>query len=690
MHPRKAAPDLVPAETWKFVSHLVAEPLAHLFTDFCRRRCVPLAYAGSKVVAVYKRKGCPHSAASFRPISLMKVEAKLFSRLILEQLAKTLSHHAGQFGSGLNAGTGLPQLVVRQLAAIAHDRNLAHATLFVDIKAAFDRVLRPLLWGCGASDQDGTGLLQEGYNAPQCDLIARFLVEHPSILSLCGVPASILSVLRSWGQSTWFTTSSTHTDGVDASRTLLGVRQGDNVSAIMFDLFYGHILERLHRCLREAGLLIELACPVGRSYSLEPRAEQSLRAVHIGPIAYRDDLSLGVWGDSNTVLINKIVRVAEIVERVHSEFHLEVNFSASKTETTVALCAPDSKAVWQGMRLVGRARKLRQPAIAVSDTVTLAVAGSYAHLGCLHCQDLSLRGEAHQMLNRARAALSEKKRALTNQRISIASRARLAIYNVYVRCHFLQNIAVIQLFPKALMQKLEAEYLRGIRICTDQVVKFAGDVKLSTEAMLGKFGVPPLSALMERRSLSFFLKLATVDNIFVRSTVAGSFSSRSSWQRTFAALNSLKECQSIELRDLPPADENSVYAWATFAVNHRERWCAMAKNHKQRKPWNTDAGWHGVLRPGSERVSASQEDNAEDQIDLDAALLREDALVPSSLQSTPIAEITHSAIDEAEDPAAQAPEEDPLQCPHCNFRGKNNSGLQAHLRRSHKIFDPLI
>eukprot|EP00971_Amphidinium_carterae_P229084 4544181-Amphidinium_carterae.1 len=80
-----------------------------------------------------------------RAIALMKVEAKIMSRQVLTQLKKTLKHHAGQFGSGLYAGTSFPQSVVTQLAAIAKERELASGTLFVDICGAFDRAVESTL-----------------------------------------------------------------------------------------------------------------------------------------------------------------------------------------------------------------------------------------------------------------------------------------------------------------------------------------------------------------------------------------------------------------------------------------------------------------------------------------------------------------------------------------------------------------
>eukprot|EP00971_Amphidinium_carterae_P333048 6467548-Amphidinium_carterae.1 len=139
MNARKASPDSVPAQAWRVFGPTAAGPLAAMFNDFMHSRSVPLSYAGSRVVGVFKRKGSPYLVKNFRPVSLMMVEAKLFSKLLLGVLQKRLRQHCAQFGSGIATGTVFPQLIVRQLASAAKAAQLASGTIFFDICAAFDR-----------------------------------------------------------------------------------------------------------------------------------------------------------------------------------------------------------------------------------------------------------------------------------------------------------------------------------------------------------------------------------------------------------------------------------------------------------------------------------------------------------------------------------------------------------------------
>eukprot|EP00971_Amphidinium_carterae_P349659 6491138-Amphidinium_carterae.1 len=206
MHLYRATPDMVPSEVWRVIADLVAEPLSTFFSELVTRRVIPRSYAGCRIVGVWKRKGNPMSASNYRPVALMKTEAKLMSRMILMQLTKTLATHASQFGSGDCVGVIYPQMVIRQMAASAASNGLASCTLFVDIVAAFDRVLLPLLWGCNSrTGWQAAELLDDGFTAPQADMVVRFLAERPTLLSVCGLPAGLLAVLRVWGHASWWT-----------------------------------------------------------------------------------------------------------------------------------------------------------------------------------------------------------------------------------------------------------------------------------------------------------------------------------------------------------------------------------------------------------------------------------------------------------------------------------------------------
>eukprot|EP00971_Amphidinium_carterae_P214409 4255073-Amphidinium_carterae.3 len=328
--------------------------------------------------------------------------------------------------------------------------------------------------------------MEDGFTAPQADMVVRFLAERPTLLAVCGLPAGLLSVLRVWGHASWWTIN-----GTDACSSALGVRQGDCLSAMVFDIFYSHVMDILQQRLRDAGVLTELVAPQGRSFYPDP----SGRSVLAGPIAYRDDMSISLQADTNAELLSKAILVSNIVCSVHCEYQLEVNLAPKKTELTVRHVRPDAKSVFQGMRAVGRARGVNGPALALHNGGTLVVAKEYGHLGCVFAQDLNLRGETSQMIARSRSAIKEKKLVLQSGRLTIPS--RITLYTTYARGHLLQNVAVLQPLHHKLLDRLRAEYIRGLRVATGQQRTAVKHDTIPTAELLSTHKLATLEVLME-------------------------------------------------------------------------------------------------------------------------------------------------------------------------------------------------
>eukprot|EP00971_Amphidinium_carterae_P264844 5253334-Amphidinium_carterae.1 len=332
----KVTPDLIPAEAWHIIGPQAAEPIAKFFTELQRCAAVPRSFAGARVVGVWKKKGDQMTATQYRPISLMKFEAKLWSKLLLGQMTTRLRHHRGQYGSGGTVGVAYPQLINRQFMAYCRSNNLPSATLYVDVSAAFDSVLKPLLWGLHPHEHDICESKDGSYSSSQVEAIGAFLAYHPSILAQCGLPSCLISVLRCWGKGSWFTV-----DSSSACSSSVGVRQGDNISALVFDIFYGFIMSKLYLDLVSLGVLTEIPCMRSR---LSAVAEG---LITVGPSAFRDDMAIPISAATNEELLYRVKTIAEAVDAIHKQFHLEVNWSRSKTEVTVHLIAPTGKPLMQ-------------------------------------------------------------------------------------------------------------------------------------------------------------------------------------------------------------------------------------------------------------------------------------------------------------------------------------------------------
>ena len=130
-------------------THILAAPLAHLFTEVMRRGAIPEGWKTSVITPILKR-GDPADTANYRPIAVGVPLVRLYANLLNRRLMSYLE------GQGLRAPTQAgfrPHMSINHhLFTLQHliDSSRLHRrplfACFVDLTAAYDCVQRPLLW----------------------------------------------------------------------------------------------------------------------------------------------------------------------------------------------------------------------------------------------------------------------------------------------------------------------------------------------------------------------------------------------------------------------------------------------------------------------------------------------------------------------------------------------------------------
>eukprot|EP00971_Amphidinium_carterae_P325897 6456441-Amphidinium_carterae.1 len=673
MPSRKATADRIPAAAFTLMAEQLGPPLCQLYNDCLRGGNVPLAYAGARVVPIYKRKGAAQQTKNYRPVSLLALESKLLAKLCLRKLESRLRYHKSQYGSGFHCGIEFPQLSVTQVAALAAARGAASCTLFVDVVAAFDSVAQPMVWGLDPV-WDGTPewLERDGRSAQfALSSMAAFLHSHPTILAQVGLPASIVELLRVWGSSTWIVTE----DGQDdALQPTSGVPQGHNLAALIFDIFYSDIMVAIDRELVNAGIAIMLPCPSGRMLSIPVDAP----VCHIGGVAFRDDFALALMDPDSKTLMKKTIQAAEIVASVHTSRHLKLNWAPGKTEVTLKLCGKSVKALMSGLRQVGAAAGLKQPAFMMADSQFLAISDAYSHLGRLHTQHLRVSKEVTHRLIKASASFKEKKRVLTSPQFPILT--RLQLLRTYVVCHLLQNMAVAPTLPPKDYQRLRAAYVGFVRQVVGEKSNDHKRSSLTDEKLLEKFKVPSFLDLADRARLNFLRRLVIVDSTPLQALLAAVYSAGSFWTGALQSLKRLHACRLPALSALPEPAVDTIPAWLQFIVHHHSTWKAITahirspdpagsakglRQQSKQQPADLGSGNYGCLPPGSSADDAQI-------LDEDA----DDSWVPG-LPASSTATSMPPPLDAV------------FACSHCDFKGRSRAGLAMHARRKHGVHSDL-
>jgi len=108
----------------------------------------PVEWKDGIIVALYNGKGPKNECSSYRPISLLSVPGKVFSHVLLERIQPLLRMTQRPQQSGFTAGRSTIDaiFVLRFLSVLHLQFSCPLYVAFVDIKSAFDSVVRNALW----------------------------------------------------------------------------------------------------------------------------------------------------------------------------------------------------------------------------------------------------------------------------------------------------------------------------------------------------------------------------------------------------------------------------------------------------------------------------------------------------------------------------------------------------------------
>eukprot|EP00971_Amphidinium_carterae_P237168 4707256-Amphidinium_carterae.1 len=296
-----------------------------------------------------------------------------------------------------------------------------------------------------------------------------------------------------------------------------------------------------HLLASNVGLLLPRT--TGRSMQLDPTGSSVL----VGGVAFRDDFALPSIAEDNSLLLQKLVQAADIVAAVHADFHLKVDWSPGKTEATIRLTSASAKGLYAGLRRIGAAAKLRQPALKLANDLVLAICDVYPYLGRLHHQGLKLSKEVQARIVKAAAANRDKSKALTSK--SFTPKVRLQLMRNYVTCHLTQNLCVSPCLAPG-----PNDDLVTIIACAQRTIR-----------------------LSARR-------LLITDTSALQALLAANRSVHSVWSGMVTSLQRLYKCGISELSAFPSPSVDTLHIWVEFVLLHLDSWKTIVYRIKSTDP----------------------------------------------------------------------------------------------------------
>ncbi|CAH2107216.1 unnamed protein product [Euphydryas editha] len=139
--------DNIPNEALIVGKHLLIGPLATLFTKILEKQEIPIKWATSRIILIYK-KGDPADINNYRPISLLPTLCKLFAMCLEKRIEPTIENNQPVEQAGFRQGYSttdhihtLEQVIEKY---VEYNQNLYIA--YVDYAKAFDSISHKSIW----------------------------------------------------------------------------------------------------------------------------------------------------------------------------------------------------------------------------------------------------------------------------------------------------------------------------------------------------------------------------------------------------------------------------------------------------------------------------------------------------------------------------------------------------------------
>eukprot|EP00971_Amphidinium_carterae_P300206 5964686-Amphidinium_carterae.3 len=383
----KASADVVHAEVLKPVQDELAVQLVHLYNHILKTAQVPVCWRGAEVRAVPK----PKDAGAYRPISLLVISQRIFTRVLLHRLKQVLCLDSSQMAMSKMGGCEQAQAIAmskmggcEQAHAIvsavdlwARREKLAMAHLHIDLRAACDSILRQVLVGVhDDADQSDVEGNTDDLSFAQLKNLALFFETHcVPLLQHRGIPPYLLDVLRNmqgglWAQIPGLPGHSTQSFVSVAS----GVRQGCSLSPWLFSLYVGVIMSDLDDIFKERGL--DFTIPKhGRFAGQSGDGMKSINA-----ILFADDITFMRADADGRQLLHKCRQVMQLCKATFERYCLKVNQGAGKTELCVHF-PKQASALKAGLAQSSGRRDGKHTTLVLEDGSHLIVSTSYLFLG---------------------------------------------------------------------------------------------------------------------------------------------------------------------------------------------------------------------------------------------------------------------------------------------------------------------
>eukprot|EP00971_Amphidinium_carterae_P053678 1057457-Amphidinium_carterae.1 len=233
----------------------------------------------------------------------MMWSSKVLARALYLKCMSQIRVAVAQYGLGANSGCDYPHLIVTQLQALARTRGKRLACWYIDVKTAFDKIIRQLLTAPGNTLTLST-LKALGIPEERAKAILREVMDDQPILWEQGISRPIVKLLEAYLQETWIVLPPDQ--GGEQLDTGLGTPQGSSLSGLLFVLYQQRIHSLITQFIHEREYGLVLDAPTDNSYNMN-----HVERVYIPVVAYHDDALVVLEAATAQQLVESVKEVAQ-------------------------------------------------------------------------------------------------------------------------------------------------------------------------------------------------------------------------------------------------------------------------------------------------------------------------------------------------------------------------------------------
>ncbi|CAE7209907.1 unnamed protein product [Symbiodinium microadriaticum] len=447
--------DLLPAAPTQLA--LILQPL---FIKSMVTGAQPTQWRGGILFEAYKNSGAPTMVDNYRSLYISSFLGKAYHKTVRAMIGDEIEQllHPLHCGTRRASPVSFPAIFVVAMQRKCKAEGRSCATLYVDTKSAYYRVVRDLATGCIENDAQVIRLFK-AFGLPPDDLHDLMQMIQEGGGRLCHSRA--------------------------------GSRPGESFADVIFAFIYSKILYRIHEHLEAEELNISLdweeeagAFPSGDGGTPQQGWEAT----------WADDSAYVVEDESPRRLLQKAQRVGDLVLENLEAHGMQPNVKAGKTSIMIQLRGPGSNKA-RKMYFQKGCKALKLP----STGVDLPVVNQYRHLGSILDHQQTFRPEArHRLALASQAYESARPLLLGNKTLTLST--RMALFEITVATTFF-NLALWQTEGPA-WDSLCTGHARLARRLLANQLKDKRLFRLPLPVVLWKTGCLPLELLAVRQRLS--------------------------------------------------------------------------------------------------------------------------------------------------------------------------------------------